>query len=103
MWSVSTTSSVVRDRLLGDFPELNAVTVAPELRSQGIGTALIREAERRVAPRGLACVGLAVGVDNPRARSLYERLGYRTWAHGTLEVSWPCPARPAASRRPAST
>jgi ribosomal protein S18 acetylase RimI-like enzyme len=78
-------------RQLGSFPELNAVTVAPELQSRGIGTALVEEAERRVAGRGLPRVGLAVGIDNPRARALYERLGYRCWEHGTLEVTWPVP------------
>ena len=78
-------------RLLGTFPELNAVTVRPQLQSRGIGSALIEDAERRVAERGCSRVGLAVGIDNPRARALYERLGYECWEHGTLDVSWPVP------------
>jgi predicted N-acetyltransferase YhbS len=65
--------------------------VTPPLRSSGIGSALVEEAERRVAERGFSRIGLAVGVDNPRARVLYERLGYERWEHGTLEVSWPVP------------
>lgn len=82
-------------RLIGDCPELNAITVAPELRSHGIGTTLIQEAERRVSAQGITRVGLAVGLDNPRARSLYERLGYRAWEHGSFEVSRDAPDHPA--------
>lgn len=82
-------------RLIGDCPELNAITVAPGLRSRGIGTKLIREAERRARARGSSRVGLAVGLDNTRARSLYERLGYRAWELGSFEVSWAAPAVPS--------
>lgn len=82
-------------RLIGDCPELNAITVAPELQSRGVGSALIREAERRVRERGIARVGLAVGVDNRRARALYERLGYAAWEHGPFEVSWSAPDLPS--------
>lgn len=78
-------------RSIGGCPEINGVAVAPALRSRGIGTALIREAERRVSGRGIDRVGLAVGVDNARARSLYERLGYRVWDHGSFDVRWPAP------------
>jgi hypothetical protein len=31
---------------------------------------------------------LAVGVDNPNARRLYERLGYVDWDHGTIVGTW---------------
>ena len=82
-------------RLIGDCPELNGITVAPDYRSRGIGTRLIRDAERRVSARGITRVGLAVGLDNPRARSLYERLGYTVWDHGPFEVSWDAPNRPS--------
>ena len=78
-------------RLIGDCPELNAITVAADLRSRGIGTALIREAERRIHAQGLSRVGLAVGVGNQRARALYQRLGYEPWGHGSFEVSWQVP------------
>ncbi|MFJ3671666.1 GNAT family N-acetyltransferase [Streptomyces sp. NPDC090106] len=58
-------------------PEINALGVRPEeLRSRGIGTALIRAAEDLVARRGIATVGIGVGKDNPRAAALYARLGY---------------------------
>jgi hypothetical protein len=29
-----------------------------------------------------------VGVDNPNARRLYERLGYVDWDHGTIAGTW---------------
>ncbi|MBH5335503.1 GNAT family N-acetyltransferase [Streptomyces pactum] len=52
------------------------LVVHPELRSRGIGTLLIRAAEERITARGLRRAELAVEEDNPRARELYERLGY---------------------------
>lgn len=58
-----------------EIPEVCNVGVPEEHRGQGVGTALMREAERRAQPAGRLQLG--VGVDNPRARRLYERLGYR--------------------------
>lgn len=59
-------------------PEINGLFVWPEsLRSQGIGTALVRAAERMAHERGIGAMGLGVGEDNPRAAALYARLGYR--------------------------
>jgi GNAT superfamily N-acetyltransferase len=81
--------------LIGDCPELNAVMVAPDLGSRGIGTELIRAAEHLVRARGITRLGLAVGLDNVRARSLYERLGYTSWEHGSFEVSWDAPDHPS--------
>ncbi|GAA2095189.1 hypothetical protein GCM10009801_63780 [Streptomyces albiaxialis] len=60
-----------------DCPEVNGLGVWPEtLRSLGIGTGLIHEAERLAAARGCARIGLGVERNNPRARALYRRLGY---------------------------
>lgn len=73
-------------RTLGDFPELNGL--GTRRRGEGIGTALIREAERLAQQRGATQVGLAVTLDNPRARGLYERLGYRDWGHGGIVDRW---------------
>lgn len=59
-------------------PELNGLLVWPEtLRSQGIGTALIRAAEELALARGVGVMGLGVDDENPRAAALYARLGYR--------------------------
>lgn len=58
-----------------DCPELNGLLVY-RLRGRGIGTALITAAEDHAHSRGHTMIGLGVGDDNPRARALYERLGY---------------------------
>ncbi len=57
-----------------------------KLRGLGIGTYLIREAERHIATRGAAWSRLEVETDNPRAKELYERLGYEVY--GTTTDSW---------------
>jgi ribosomal protein S18 acetylase RimI-like enzyme len=46
------------------------------LQSCGIGTILIGAAEQRIRGRCLHLAELAVEENNPRARALYERLGY---------------------------
>jgi ribosomal protein S18 acetylase RimI-like enzyme len=53
------------------------LAVLPGLQSCGLGTVLIGALEERARRRGKARVDLGVGEDNPRARALYERLGYR--------------------------
>lgn len=58
----------------------------PQLRGLGIGTRLIREAERRIVERGKEWARLEVELDNPRAKELYERLGYEVY--GTTTDSW---------------
>ncbi|MFD7122887.1 MULTISPECIES: GNAT family N-acetyltransferase [Streptomyces] len=61
-----------------DCPELNGLAIwPPELRSRGIGTALIHAAEQRVHDAGHALIGLGVDDDNHRAAALYLRIGYR--------------------------
>lgn len=52
------------------------LAVHPALRSLGIGSMLIAAAERRIAGRGLTHARLSVEHDNPRARKLYDRLGF---------------------------
>lgn len=60
--------------------------VLPALQSCGLGTLLVRAAEQRVRDRGLHRAELAVEEDNPRARALYERLGYV--AYGREADAW---------------
>jgi ribosomal protein S18 acetylase RimI-like enzyme len=57
-----------------------------ELRSLGIGTHLISVAESRIRKRGLSVAQLDVEDNNPRARALYERLGYHE--AGRRPASW---------------
>jgi ribosomal protein S18 acetylase RimI-like enzyme len=56
------------------------------LQSCGIGTILIQAAEQRIRARGLRRAELGVEECNPRARALYERLGYL--AYGREPASW---------------
>jgi ribosomal protein S18 acetylase RimI-like enzyme len=62
--------------------------VPPALQSCGIGigTVLIRAAEQRIRARGLHLAELGVEDSNPRARSLYVKLGYA--AYGSEPDSW---------------
>ncbi len=55
---------------------IQIVAVAPEARGSGVGTELVTFAEERIFAR-FPNVFLCVSSFNPRARKLYERLGYR--------------------------
>jgi GNAT superfamily N-acetyltransferase len=58
--------------------ELNGLEVWPaELRSQGIGTALVHTAEDLARQRGYHQLGLGVNDHNHRAAALYLRLGFQ--------------------------
>lgn len=63
-----------------DAGTLWQLVVLPALRSCGLGTLLVGAAEARIRARGLSRAELAVEQDNPRARALYERLGYVAYA-----------------------
>jgi ribosomal protein S18 acetylase RimI-like enzyme len=67
----------------GVFSQL--ATMGP-LQGLGIATMLIGAGEQRVRTRGLAFAALGVEDNNPRARRLYERLGYQ--AAGRQHASW---------------
>jgi ribosomal protein S18 acetylase RimI-like enzyme len=62
------------------------LSVHGALQSCGIGTVLIRSAEQRILARGLYRAELGVEENNPRARALYDRLGYV--AYGRAPDSW---------------
>ena len=55
-----------------------ALRVFPLLRNHGIGTRLLIAAERLLFERSYRWVELTVDQQEPRARRLYERLGYRS-------------------------
>ncbi|WP_322506995.1 GNAT family N-acetyltransferase [Anaerolinea sp.] len=67
-------------------PDLEDLFVHEEYRQQGIATQLLLHAEDLARQRGYAEIGLAVGLDNPDARRLYERLGYREAGFGAYRV-----------------
>jgi GNAT superfamily N-acetyltransferase len=56
--------------------ELKNLNVRAGFRGKGVGSALIAAAEELARDDGRLAMG--VGIDNPRARELYERLGYRS-------------------------
>ncbi|MCH8062578.1 MAG: GNAT family N-acetyltransferase [Chloroflexi bacterium] len=69
-----------------DCPDLEDLFVIPDYRSNGIGTRLLECAEQTAVERGNTRIGLGVGVDNPRARRFYLRLGYRETGTGRYET-----------------
>jgi ribosomal protein S18 acetylase RimI-like enzyme len=69
-----------------DAGTLWQLAVLPALRSRGLGTLLVRAAEERIRARGLRRAELGVEDGNPRARALYERLGYTAFDH--QPASW---------------
>lgn len=60
----------------GAGPELRNLHVATTARGHGIGTALVRAVESHARVAGAIALSVGVADDNPRARALYERLGY---------------------------
>jgi GNAT superfamily N-acetyltransferase len=71
-------------RWLPGVPRLNHLEVLGPLQRRGIGTALLRAGEATARRLGHRRVALGVGVDNPDARRLYQRLGYADWGHGSI-------------------
>jgi ribosomal protein S18 acetylase RimI-like enzyme len=59
-----------------DVAVLGAAAVAPSLQGRGIGTRLMAAAEELARERGVGTIELGAEDHNPRARMLYERLGY---------------------------
>lgn len=60
-----------------------------DYRKKGVATRLIQEGERLAKEYGCTKIGLEVGsTDNPTARSLYEKLGYKDWEHGEFTIYW---------------
>lgn len=55
---------------------VEGLVVHPDLRGQGVGTQLLEEIFRYARERSLRAVRLEVVDTNPRARQLYERLGF---------------------------
>ncbi len=60
----------------GLMAEIDEVFVAREMRSTGVGSLLIAQAERDMAARGLLRLQLQLGIDNHRGRVFYERHGF---------------------------
>jgi ribosomal protein S18 acetylase RimI-like enzyme len=65
---------------------ISDIVVAREGEGQGIGRTLMEVAETWAQSRGYRFVTLGVFPDNTRARTLYERLGFRTDYQRMLKV-----------------
>jgi ribosomal protein S18 acetylase RimI-like enzyme len=55
---------------------ISMLVVAEEVRGGGIGTALVAEAEKRLAAKGCGLVEVTSNKKRLRAHAFYERLGY---------------------------
>jgi ribosomal protein S18 acetylase RimI-like enzyme len=55
---------------------INYLAVSPELRRQGIGAALMREAERLLRIEGCAKMNLQVRLTNPEVIEFYRQIGF---------------------------
>ena len=73
---------------IADCAEIEDFVILPELRSRGIGRRMLDTAAALTRERGMARLGLAVGLDNPRARALYERNGFVDSGFGELPLRW---------------
>ncbi|MFC3736774.1 GNAT family N-acetyltransferase [Paractinoplanes deccanensis] len=69
---------------------LAGLQLVPEAQGRGIGTSIVRDLQERAAHEGVPLL-LGVEKDNPRARRLYERLGFRKTgeANGEDLLRWP--------------
>ena len=59
------------------FPDIQSLRVMEAFRGMGIGSRLVEACEMEATRRGFNQIGIAVGVENPAAQRLYQRLGYQ--------------------------
>lgn len=59
------------------YGEISDLIVSATCRSRGFGTALIQYLVQAARRMGLPCVEIGVAESNPRARQLYELLGFK--------------------------
>ncbi len=87
LWREPLEEPELRDVFPG-APMLNHLEVAPEWQNKGIGTALIRACEDTARGYGADIMLMYVGLDNPNARRLYDRLSYLDWQGGPVTCRW---------------
>ena len=80
-------------------PEIEDLFVVPGQRSKGIGSSILRHAERLAAQNGYKQIGLGVDVNNTRGRRLYEYGGYRDAGFGEYRSIWYYRDRDGRKRR----
>ena len=58
--------------------KLDDVSVKPDRRGNGTGTALLEQLKEQLRKESVARIDVAVHFDNPEARRFYEKLGFAT-------------------------
>lgn len=69
----------------GDRIELAGIQLLPRVQGRGIGTMVIDDLQVEASSAGVP-LELSVEHDNPRARALYERLGFRPVSEDATEA-----------------
>lgn len=64
-----------------DRAYLYGFRIRPTYRSQGLGSRMLNFVQDDLRERGYTLLCLNVAIDNPRAQSLYTRLGFEVVAH----------------------
>ena len=82
-WRGPLLALVERD-LEEDVLLMDGICVASDARGMGLGTALLEAIKDEATQRGLSSVRLDVIDSNPRARALYERMGFLPVAEQAL-------------------
>ena len=62
----------------GPYAHIITIDVLEAFRRSGVGSALLREAERRLVKRGVRAVELETAQDNDAAIAFWQKHGYRT-------------------------
>ena len=70
--------NAIDQRTGASYAHILLIYVQPQHRCQGIGTALIQQAENWAKARGDRQLGLQVFTDNQPALNLYRRQGFQT-------------------------
>lgn len=72
------------------IPEISNMHILDEFQKQGIGTALIKEAEKISLSQGKAEIGIGFGLtpDYGIAQRLYPKLGYTPDGRGAQSTPW---------------
>jgi len=56
--------------------KLDDVSVKPDRRGKGIGTQLLEQLKEQLRKESVTRIDVAVHLENPQAKSFYERLGF---------------------------
>ncbi|MFQ6128015.1 MAG: GNAT family N-acetyltransferase [Thermoplasmata archaeon] len=58
---------------------INRLAVRPDYRRKGIGTALLRELEKRLRARGNRIIGALIETPNEASKDFFEKMGYEPY------------------------